>query len=432
MFGWEVVRFLLLLVAVATAGCLWLDAETPEPEPVARSWHLSSDVVVQEGFCGDCHYGMTEMWLADWEQDALGWNLTVRPRWVEAPLVAVQVGSLLEASGWHAAEVGIGETHTVSFDAGDADHVLFKAYGSGPAHDVLALSANRQDVVVTKLVLTAPDGTAYDATGPEEDLRIVIAPGAPGTWQAQVTYVDGPPGGSVHTYYELLEGDVVSDVQDEAKFRFLSNETGAPPVVDLRVQPHHDHALFQNSDWDSMDSTAFGITYTPQSGPWPEPRTWNETEIDAFWPADEYLFHSFTGSLMGVYQDQPGHNDLGFGGGYPGFSSPDGDPVLPGTRSIRLELTWSPATEEPALNVKFSPAHWVYFLYPDATERGPGRAVFEVPITPVWWEEPDQTLEWLEPGVVRSFYDIAPYIAEDGEVHVLDLDFELKAFALRH
>ncbi len=425
-------RLLLLVIAVALAGCLWLDEELPAPETEERSWHLSSDVVLHEGFCGDCHYGMTEMWLADWEQDALGWNLTIRPRWVEAPLVAVQVGSLIETSGWQAAPVGLGETHTVSFEAGDADHVLFKAYGSGPANDALTLSANRQDVVVTKVVLTAPDGTAYDAVGPEEDLRIVVAPGAAGTWQGAVTYVDGAPGGSVHTYYELLEGEVVTDVEDQARFRFLSNDTGAPPAVHLRVQPHHDHALFQNSDWDMMDSTAFDITYTPQAGPWPQPRTWNQTEIDALWSGKEYLFHSFSGSLTGVYQDQPGHNDLGLGGGYPGFDAPDGSPVLPGTDMIRLELTWTPATEEPALSIKFSPANWVYFLYPDADIREPGRAVFEVPITPTWWEEPDQTLEWYEPGVVRSYYDIAPYIAEDGQIHAVDLDFRVDAYAVRY
>ncbi len=425
-------RVLLLLIAVATAGCLLLDEDLPEPEQEPRIWHLSSDVVLHDMFCGDCHYGMTEMWLADWTQDDAGWQLKVSPRWAEAPLYAVQVGELLESSGWLSANVQAGDTHTITFDGGDADHVLFKAYGSGPSHDALALTANRQDEVVTQVTLTAPDGTVYEADGPEQDLRIIVAPGASGTWSADVTLVEGAPTGSVHALYELLAGDVVPYVDDAHTFRFPSNETGAPPEVHLRIQPHHDHAAFQNSEWDAMDSTPFDITYTPQAGPAPVPREWNETEIDALWVADEYLFHEFGGSWQAIYQDEPGHNDLGVGGSYPGFSSPDGSPVLPGTDAIRLELTWTPATEEPALKVKFSPAHWVYFLYPDSDVRGPGFATFEIPIIPMWWESPNQTLEWLEPGRVRSYYDIAPYLVEDGEIHAVDLDFNLKAYAVRY
>lgn len=428
----------LVLLVVTTAGCLWFADDAADPADTDRAWHLSSEIVTQPGFCGDCHYGMEEMWRAEWAQEAGNWTLTVAPRFTEAPLYAVQVGDdpVLDSSGWQSAEWVLGDTHTVPFDVGEAaQHVLVKVYGSGPENMALDLSANRADVVHTALALVAPDGTRYDAEGPEQDLRIVTAPAQAGTWEAQVTFVDGgAPTGSVHVLHETLLGDLVPRLGwgEEATFTFPANATGAPPATTLRVQPYHEHAPFQNTDWDPYDSTAFLVGYAPQPGPWPEPRTWNETAIDALWDGrDEHRFHAFSGSFQGAYLDSTGHNDPGIGGSYPGFAAPDGDPVLPGTERVRLELSWSPAIDEPALRVKMSPANWPYFFHPNATERGPGFAVFEVPIQPLWWEEPDQTLEWYEPGVVRSYYDIAPYLKEDGSVHAAAFDWHLEAFAVR-
>ncbi len=425
----------LLALAALTAGCMWMaDEQAPAPTPPSV-WHMSSEVVASPGFCGDCHYGLDEFWLTDWALQDGNWSLTVRPRYVEAPLYAVQVGDepVAAESGWERHESGPGQGMLVEWSVGDADHVLFKAYGSGPDSVALDATANRQDVVVTHAVLVAPDGTRFEAAGPEQDLRIVTAPGQPGVWRAELAFLDGPPDGFLYTYHEELFGELVPHVDGRGAttFVFPANETGAPPATTLRLQPHHDHALFQNTDWDSMDSTPFTIHFTPIPGPAPAPKVWNQTEIDALWDGDEYLMHSMAGSMRALYVDQPGHNDLGFGGGYPGFDAPDGNPVLPGTRTLRLELTWEPATDEPAFSVKFSPANWPYFLYPDADIREPGRAVFEVAITPMWWERPDQTLEWYEPGVVRSYYDIAPYIVEDGELHAAAFDYQLRAYAVR-
>lgn len=424
------------LLALVAAGCLWLGDEVAQP-PEALDWHLSSTVIHQEGFCGDCHYGLTEFWLADWEREQANWTLTVRPRYAEAPLYAVQVGAdaVLHASGWQEQEWSEQETRTITFDVADADHVLFKAFGSGPQHDALDASATRRDVVETALVLTAPDGTRHEATGPEDDLRIVVAPAQHGTWQARVTFVAGAfPEGRLLTYHELLRGEVVErlDPGQEATFRFPASETGAPPATMLRVQPHHDHAAFQNTDWDPYDSTWFEISFDPQPGVAPAPRTWNQTEVEAMWDGREaYLMHTMQGAMRAAYVDEPGHNDPGAGSSYPDFQSPDGLPVLPGTDHLRFELTWHPPVAEPDVMVKFSPAQWPYFIYPEADERSPGRAVFRSNIAAMWWEAPDQTLEWYEPGVVRSHYDIAPYIREDGEAHVVALDYELRVHAVR-
>lgn len=425
------------LFAIVVAGCVWLTDEAEEDDGPDPEWHMSSEVVYQQGFCGDCHYGLTEFWLADWQREADNWTLTVKPRYPEAPLYAVQVDDepVVDATEWEQQTWAKGDTRTIAFDVDEADHVLFKAFGTGPAQSMLDATETRRDVIETALVLTAPDGTRHEATGPENDLRIVVAPGQAGRWEAHVTFVDGElPDGRLFTYRELLRGDVTErlDPGQERVFRFPANQTGAPPQTTLRLQPHHDHAAFQNSDWDAHDSTWFEVTYSPRPGPAPGPPSWNQTAIDDMWDGrDEYLVHEMQGTMEALYVDEPGHNDVGIGSSYPHFQSPDASPVIAGTDHLRFELTWDPPIDEPALMVKVSPAQWPYFIYPEAEHREPGRAVFEVRIVPMWWEAPDQTLEWYEPGVVRSHFDIAPHIEEDGDPHLLSLDYTLRVHAVR-
>ncbi len=431
---WAVVRraWWLLGLALVVAGCLSVaDEVEPAPETV---WHLSSDIEHEPGFCGDCHYGIEEFWLADWTQTEGNWTLSVRPKYAEAPLHALSIGDQGARGDWIVADVGpIEGSGMVKFEAPAGDWLIIKVFASGPQNDALDLSANRQDVRSIDVALHTPSGQRVVVEGPEDDLHIAVVPYEPGEW---VIDVDGPREGlgSITYRWEIVNGTMVPTVApgDEAIFTFPAGPDGAPPNTTLRLHPHHDHAEFQNSDWDAMDSHGYAVHFTPNLGPAPEPKAWNATEIEALWDGRaEYVFREWSGSMTAAYKDDYGHNDPGAGSDYPQFNSPDGIPVLPGTGMVRIDLTWEPATDEPDLLVKMSPANWPYFLEPEARDRGAGWATFDFPITPNWWEHPEQTLEWLEPGVVRSYYDIAPFIREDGELHVVNLDYTMTATAVR-
>ncbi len=424
----------LALFVVLVSGCLWL-AEEPVAEPrEPLVFHLSSNITHEPGFCGDCHYGIEEFWLADWAPEGDHWTLTVRPKYPEAPLYGVHVGSLDGGSEWTTLDWAPATTSKeIGFDVGPADTLLFKVFASGPQDDALGATANRNDVWPIDVTLVSPSGVEIVVQGPEDDLHIGVVDAEPGRWQAIVDAV-GPPPATLSWRHLAFTGETVPFVGDgdEAVFRFPAGLDGSPPEEALWLHPHHDHAAFQNSDWDSMDSTMFTVSYRGELGPAPLPIEWNATQIDSLWDGrTEYVFREWSGSIQGAYLDGEGHNDAGVGGSYPQFNSPDGIPVLPGTSKVRIELTWEPATNEPDFLVKMSPAHWPYFFEPEAIDRGAGIAIFEFPIAQQFWEHPDQTLEWLEPGVVRSYYDIAPYIREDGDVHAVALDYTMRAFAVR-
>ncbi len=447
---WRFVRPLwigvaVLFVAVAVTALLSLEApEPPVSAEAAEVWHVASSTSVSERFCGDCHYGLTEMWNAAWMQSDRNWTLTVEPAYTEAPLLAVQVASaeedlLLAGGDWDSFDWRVGETRRSSFLVPEgATSVFVRLHGTGPddANFVAAtnLLGSRPNDAVTQLVLVAPDGSRIEAPGPQSDLKVLIVPAQAGSWTVEATLVSGDsPVGVGWVLWEALGGDVVPEVLTRSaapSWTFEGNASGAPPSVWLRVRPHHDHAPYEHTDWDAFDVSPFVTRFEAAPGPEPLVRAWNATAIDALWAGQtERVVLERSGSFRGVYLDEEGHNDPGIGSSYPAFGSM-GDPVWPGTALMRFEVSWSPAVDVPGMGVRFSPAHTTYFFDATLVSSAPGSAVFEALVQPEWWEEPDQVLAWLDPEHVTSYWDIATRISGEGaEAHAVD--WELRVVTLR-
>lgn len=434
---------LLVLLSLAVAGCFAGDPVGPAPERM--EWHAAPTVTATDRFCGDCHYGLEEFWTATWIPDAGGgpvgnWTLEVAPRYPEAPLHAVQVvedgTTVLWESGRLEAQWTPAQVWTEIVEVPEGAGALFARVHGEPLESTgfAELQMVPTDYV-TALALVAPDGTRHEAAGPEQDLKILTIPDPePGAWALEASLLGGDaPAALGVAWIEVLAGDVVPVMQSVSGGRtwtFPANGTGAPPEVQVRVQPHHDHALFENADWDAYDSSPFLIGFAPAPGLAPASPAWNETDIEAIWGgAAEKVVLERSGSFLGAYVDEPGHNDPGFGSSYPAFGSL-GDPVLPGTTEVRFEMTWTPPLELPGLGVKFSPAGTPYFFEPAGVERSAGRAVFEATVPPLWWEAPDQTLAWLS-DEVTSYWDVAPFLADAAGPRVVAVDWALRMTLVR-
>lgn len=423
---WSLILPAVAIIVVAFAALLMLGGDDAPIDEVDedKEWHQASSIAVQMGFCGDCHYGMEEMWNAAWTADDDLWTLQVSPRFPEAPLYGVQVlpadtGPVAGDPIDQTAQMAWGDVMTATLDVpDDATGVLVRFHGAPPEAlpPELAVTYNQPNDYATTLAVVAPDGTRHDVQGPEEDLKIGVFAGdtaMAGQWRIEASIASGEfPVATGVLHAEALRGQIapeLSTLADTWSQEYVADPDGAPPAVTLRLWPYHDHAEFENTDWDSMDSTPFAVTYTPTTGPAPSPRTWNETAIDALWDGDtERVVLDRSGSRQDIYVQEPGHNDPGLGGSYPSFG-PLGDPVWPGTATARFDLSWEPAVEAPDFKVRFSPANTVYFFEPEELERSPGQAVFEIAVQPAWWEEPDQVLAWLDPDQVTSYWDIASY-----------------------
>lgn len=431
-----------LLAATVVAGCLV--AEDLDDAP-AGPWRMSSEVVAGERFCGDCHYGMERFWDARWQAGnasgtgapAATWDLTVRPAYPEAPLHAVQVLAAGEAPvaaalGPVAHDWSIGETWREELDVpADATAVFARVHASpapGAAATVTGATANRQNTYTTSLALVAPDGTRTVADGPDQDLKALTVPAVPGTWALEATLVDGMTGAVGTMWAEALRGEVLAEVPAEgARFMFAANATGAPPPTDLRLRPFHDHDPYENTDWDLYDMSPFLEAFRPVTGAPPDPPAWTQARIEALWDgARERVVLERSGTFAAAYVDEEGHNDPGAGSDYPYFTLP-GDPVPPGTSLLRMELTWSPPVDEPALGIRYSAHGSPYFHDAEAVERHPGRAVFEVPVRPHEWEDPDQTMAHTDTDRPISHWDIAPRLKADAWAGVLDWDLVVTA-----
>ncbi len=433
----------ILVLAVSVTALLTMDSSDP-PSPISEPelWHVASSTAVSERFCGDCHYGMTEMWDTVWTQDNRNWTLTVSPAYTEAPLLAVQLASnetdlVLAGGDLTPFEWRQGETVSQSFQVPEgASAVFVRLHGSGPTQEQVVTATNlvamRPHDAVTQLVVVAPDGTRTEAPGPQADLKALTLLAQPGEWTLEATLVSGDsPVGTGWLLWEALGGDVVPEVltrSESPSWTFEQNDTEGPPSVWLRLRPHHDHAAYEHTDWDAFDVSPFTTQFVGRAGLEPISVGWNETSIDSLWGSkSEQIVLTRSGTFMGAYVDEEGHNDPGFGSSYPAFGSM-GSPVWAGTKSMRFEVTWEPAIEIPGMGVRFSPADTPYFFDAQVVSAEAGKAVFETSVQPEWWEEPDQVLAWLDPEHVTSYWDIAARIIGEGpQFHRVDWNLEVTA-----
>ncbi|MGB0653633.1 MAG: hypothetical protein ACPGQL_10585 [Thermoplasmatota archaeon] len=436
----------LLLVAVvlgvAVAVLVWPAPEGPEPSLGQPVWHANGTVSFTDRFCGDCHYGLHRMWEATWSQpDNATWQLDVVPRYPEVSLFAVHVApgndAPLDAATRYDLELWAPrQPWAFDIDVPEGAGGLFARVHAQPAtREGFAQLESEPNDYVTRLTLVAPDGTAHGADGPDPDLNMIAVPDpAPGTWRFEAYLVAGDlPVAAGVAFTEILAGNVtprLSDL-DVGTWTFPAGPDGEPPEVTLGLRPHHDHAPYENSDWDLYDASPFQEHFRPVQGPAPSPagpETWNRTAIDALWGGDtERVLTERSGSFTGAYLEGGGHNDVGLGSSYPGFGLP-GDPVPPGTERVRFELTWEPAVPGWDLGLRFSPHGTPYFFVPEELTRDDGAATFQTEVSPLWWEHPEQRRFYADGPV--SDWDIAP-TPPSGELVVHDVTWRLTVVAER-
>ncbi len=437
-----------VLLVVTAALLWWPEAEGPDVSVQRVQWHANATYSFTDRFCGDCHYGLTEMWRADWtpvEQDnqTVAWDLAVSPRWPDADLYAIQVASqeddlVLWESGEQRRPLLLGELWTWTFDVEEAASAVFARLHGEPAEMAVdcRLAAACANDYTTSLALVAPSGDRFVAQAPEDDLRLlVVLEPEPGQWTLEAVLEEGEAlQAHAVTFVEVLGGSVTPHLHgiNQTVHRLPAGPMGAPPPTWLRLQPQHDHRPYEHKDWDRYDSSPFVVDFQAKRGPAPGPRIWTPEEVEEAWAGGtKRVFLQREGRVAAAYMDEPGHNDGGLGGSYPAFG-PLGSPVPAGATRVEFELTWSPPTEQPHLGVRFSPAGTPYFFDATPVVRDAGHAIFETAVQPEWWEHRDQVLAWLDPDRITGYWDIAPRLVEDpGSVRLAAFDWTLTATALR-
>lgn len=400
-----------LLAAAFVVGCMNAPAPQADPDPTLYG---SAMIEATDRFCGDCHYGMQALWRQTWSDG----NATVAPLYPEVPLLAIQKIPAEEPDTTWRSDILSMDATPLQPAAFTFDHragaLFVRVHAQAlPIDDPTASTGHD---IALQAVLMAPDGTRHDMVGPEEDLQAIVVPdAATGTWRLEAS--PAAPA-NVVAWAEGLTGQIMPD----------RLTPGDELVYDadhrLRFRPHHDHAMFQNSEWDPYDMSPFTLEWNVSTTP-PDLFTWNETTIAALWESEAAVVLERTGTWRRAYIEQPGHHDPGLGSSYPAFG-PLGRPVLPGTRDVTFSFSWDPPVDiQPRL--KFSPASTPYFFDAPAIETAPGQVVFAHSVQPAWWEEPDQVLAWLDPERVTSYWDVAPYIpADDGTLVAHDVTWALQ------
>ncbi len=438
------------VVAVAVIALwAWPEAKGPDDSVRQVEWHVNGTYSFTNRFCGDCHYGLTEFWRAQWtpvqeDNRTVAWDFAVGPRWPDADLYAVQVtGAEEDLLLWESGEVRfaarVNEPFEVSIPVEEGASAVFaRAHGEGMIEAAACgpVDSCQNDYSVS-LQLASPSGDVFEAEGPEDDLNLLIVPDPEaGDWTltARMHWGDVPVAAQLVLFAEVLGGEVAEHLHGTQQFihRLPALADGAPPGLWIRLQPHHDHRLYENSDWDLYDSSPFVGQFQAAPGPAPEPHAWTPEAIDALWGGNsQRVFLERSGEMTVAYMDEPGHNDPGVGSSYPAFG-PLGQPVPAGTSRVVFELTWEPPTAQPDFGIRFSPAGTPYFFNATPTTREPGRALFETEVIPDWWEHEDQVLAWLDPDRVTGYWDIAPRLVEEpGAVRATSLEWNLSATAVR-
>lgn len=411
------------LVAAAAAGTatILLDGPSPGPDVSVQQavWHMDGTVTHEERWCSTCHYDQQRVWTAAWEADGPMWNLSVAPAFRGVGLIFTQAAAdpVLWASGELRHDWSPDAPWAVEFEVPAGAGGIFARVHAEPGPPAPELAATDRH---TELVLLAPDGTRHAAGGPESDLKIlVVVDPEPGTWSMEATLADAVNGSATgRAWMEVLGGQVAPG---PATFQMPAGPDGRPPETTLRVRPYHDHRLYEDSDWDHYDAAPARETFEPQPGPrTPQVQPGEDAILAAWQGSDSVVFDSRDVLFLGAYENRAGHrDDQGVGTSKPHYYPASGGVPL-GARLLRFDFTWATPTDEPRLNLRFSPPGTPLYFDAEPVLRKPGRLVLEALIDPDW------------PIVAGGIWDLAPYLeAPAGARQTEYLSAHLEATAFR-
>ncbi len=430
---------LLLVFAALVAGCSTAPQQEDAPDAVLP-FHAVTDADL--GFqCGSCHYGVGPVWQTLWHNatdadGALVWDLEVRAKYPTAALHAVQLTTTpVEpvAEDVERAHDGAPWRHEFQVPDGSTG-LLVRFYARDGAAPNADSPVPRYDYP-TALTLVDPDGAERVVDGPEGDLKfVVLADPAPGAWAAVATIDAGgaalPPVGVLRVSTWNATGSVLVDgVTEGDRFRF-PDAGGRPPSLFGRLWPYHDHAPYEDADWDEHDLEPVDFTLTTLPGPAPR-HAWTPEHIDPFWggAGEVVLQQDRVVPWITTYEEQEGNrDDPRFYGSNPAYYVP-ADPIPPGTATLRVQITWTPPTDEPDLMVRVGPRGDARYHDMDAVSRASGAATFELPVRSTWW---DAAFVDGEPTLLPGSLDVAPYFVERvGETVTRAMELRVHAVAVR-
>lgn len=379
-------RIVVGLALVVLAGCVQQMGDlAPPAEPGPAAW--SSTTVWSERACTACHLGPTDYWQPAWDPSTSGWNLSVSPRWPQAPFLVVHGGTsadpvLLDSWNETIPDWRPGQTASFTFDVPDgaAALVVSADLRDGPlaCADDVSYCQSRDKIALT---LQGPD-LRVEAMGPEPGLPVAVVEGpAAGVWRAEVLLEEAErPLGTGHVQAEVLGGALL---RPGAALGF--NGTTFPEGAWARVWVHHDHALFQTRDFDESDvgtatvRFASGNATPPDLGRLDEPRQ----VLDASHLRPQ------------AYADAEGRDhDLGYGSDGFWYYTEWTEPVPAGTARIRFEHTWDPPVELDDLMLKVSHPGEPFYRVPAAIGRGAGFATYAVEVDGTQWEPAGGSTRW--------------------------------------
>ena len=434
-----------LLVAAVAFGAIVLLGQAADdrrsadasgdPGGTLSSWRVKESMA--DGLrCGVCHYSPGPVWWTEWSAaERGGWDLTVKPREPDVPLVAVAAG-LEEPSLLHLERIQ-GQLDAegrwrLPFDVPEGASSLVVQYHTDRTETVTPLAlglavvqrSEGENDVPSRVWAVSPDGARHEVIGPEVDLHLaLLGPDVvrPGPWALEVQIDDADPSRyTALASIEALRGPVVASTMGApATFHF---EGMAPPeTLALHVRPYHDHAPYEDREWDREDTQPYSIMATTLPGPAPPPAWAVADPLTAWAESTEVIVLDREVQFFEVYEDRPGHkDDGGFFSSKPKYYVPAG-PVPAGTRSVSIEATWLPPTDEPLLDIRVKPHGTLRYADAPVILREPGRAIFDWPTEPWMWDVAEHDGGAHE---AHGSWDFAPYFQDSGqdiERHAIDL-----------
>lgn len=395
--------------------------------------------------CARCHYSPGPLWTLDWQRSADdgGWDLAVGPREPDVPLVAVAAGledPVAWGSGLVQGPMAADGTWSMPFEVPADVSSLFVRFHTERTKTLVPLAAGLAveqtapgpEDVASEVALVDPEGRRLAVPGPEADLHLALfGPDVvrPGSWRLEAKVDVDPSGLTGVGSVEAMRGPVHgAGPGAPAVFRFPDGP--APPAnVTIRLHPYHDHAPFEDSEWDVYDTQPYEVQLSTGPGP-PRPPPWATADPLAAWgDGPELTILERQLVLVEAYEDKPGHKDDGmFFSSKPKYYVPAA-PVPAGTGLVRLEATWTPPAELPLLDIRVKPHGTLRYADALVMLREPGRAVFEWPVEPWQWDVADHAGGQHD---VHGSWDFAPYFQPSGgpiERHEVILD--LRALAVQ-
>jgi hypothetical protein len=185
-----------------------------------------------------------------------------------------------------------------------------------------------------------------------------------------------------------------------------------PAVVEAYVRPYHDHAPYEDQEWDADDTHGYRVGVATLAGPAPPP-AWALADPLAAWTDREaVVVLDREVEFFEVYEDRPGHKDDGdFFNSKPKYYTP-ADPVPAGTTSVVLDATWLPPTDEPLLDIRVKPHGTLRYGDAAVLFREPGHARFEWITEPWMWDVADHA---SGDHATHGSWDFAPYFQPNGQ-----------------